>query len=154
MKFEHIVQINDLTKPEIPPLTRSQVWEGLVLRARRPDKFLVGVEDYEILEQTPGYLKRCVQLPGVEVIDEVRFFAEYQVDYSILPSETVPASSLVMDIEEPEPGALFVRFSYHAGSIESAGDSMPYDEYLKQAYVMTDIDTVQIIRDLASTGAF
>ena len=48
MTFEHIVQINDLTKPELPVLTRFQVWEGLVLRARRPDKFLVGVDDYEI----------------------------------------------------------------------------------------------------------
>ena len=154
MKFEHIVQINDLNKPEIPPLSRFQVWEGLVLRARRPDKFLVGVEDYEFLEQEPGFLKRRVQLPGVEVVDEVRFFAEYKVDYSILPSESMPAGSLTMDIEEPEPGSLFVRFSYHVQGIENHNDSMPYDQYLKQAYVMTDIETIQIIRDLASTGVF
>jgi len=36
MRFEHIVQINDLTKPELPTLTRFQLWEGLVLRALRP----------------------------------------------------------------------------------------------------------------------
>ena len=40
MTFEHIVQINDLTKPELPVLTRFQVWEGLVLRARRLGRFL------------------------------------------------------------------------------------------------------------------
>ena len=62
MTFEHIVQINDLTKPELPVLTRFQVWEGLVLRARRPDKFLVGVDDYEILDQGPAYLKRSTGL--------------------------------------------------------------------------------------------
>ena len=67
MTFEHIVQINDLTKPELPVLTRFQVWEGLVLRARRPDKFLVGVDDYEILDQGPAYLKRSLQLPGLQV---------------------------------------------------------------------------------------
>jgi len=44
--FEHIVQINDLTKPEIPILTRFQVWEGLVLRARRPD-----IETIQIIRQ-------------------------------------------------------------------------------------------------------
>ena len=69
MTFEHIVQINDLTKPELPVLTRFQVWEGLVLRARRPDKFLVGVDDYEILDQGPAYLKRSLQLPGLHVVD-------------------------------------------------------------------------------------
>lgn len=35
MTFEHIVQINDVTKPEIPMLTRFQVWEGLQLPGLR-----------------------------------------------------------------------------------------------------------------------
>lgn len=54
MAFEHIVQINDLTKPELPILTCVQIREGLVLRALRPDKFLVNVDEYEILEQEPA----------------------------------------------------------------------------------------------------
>lgn len=116
MTFEHIVQINDVTKPEIPMLTRFQVWEGLVLRARRPDKFLVGVDDYEILEQEPAYMKRCLQLPGLQVIDEVTF--------------------------------------WHEARIENRGDSMPYDQYLHEAYVATDVETIQIIRQLAETGVF
>ncbi|MGM0774907.1 AtaL-like protein [Marinobacter sp.] len=154
MRFEHIVQINDLTKPELPILTRFQIWEGLVLRARRPDKFLVGVEDYEILEQGPAYMKRCLQLPGLEVFDEVTFWSEARIEYRTLPTDTVPEATLVMDIEEPEPGSLFVRFRYHTASIENRGDSMPYDQYLHQAYVATDIETIQIIRQLAETGVF
>ncbi len=59
-----------------------------------------------------------------------------------------------MDIEEPEPGALFVRFRYHTASIENRGDSMPYDQYLHEAYVATDVETIQIIRQLAETGVF
>lgn len=154
MRFEHIVQINDLTKPELPVLTRFQLWEGLVLRARRPDRFLVGVDDYEILEQEPAHMKRCLQLPGLQVSDEVTFWPESRVEYRILPTATVPDATLVMDIEEPEPGSLFVRFRYQTASIENQGDSMPYDQYLQQAYVLTDIETIQIIRQLAETGAF
>lgn len=59
-----------------------------------------------------------------------------------------------MDIEEPELGSLFVRFRYHTASIEDRGDSMPYDQFLHQAYVATDIETIQIIRQLAETGVF
>ena len=154
MTFEHIVQINDLTKPELPVLTRFQVWEGLVLRARRPDKFLVGVEEYEILEHGRAYMKRRLHLPGLQVVDEVTFWHETRIEYRTLPTHTVPAATLVMDIEEPEPGALFVRFRYQSASIENGRDAMPYDQYLHQAYVATDIETIQIIRELADTGAF
>lgn len=154
MTFEHIVQINDLTKPELPTLTRFQVWEGLVLRARRPDKFLVGVDDYEILEQAPAYMKRCLQLPGLQVVDEVTFWHMTRIEYQTQPTHSVPAAILVMDIEEPEPGSLFVRFRYHTASIENRGDSMPYDQYLHEAYVATDVETIQIIRQLAETGVF
>lgn len=154
MTFEHIVQINDVTRPEIPTLTRFQVWEGLVLRARRPDKFLVGVDDYEILEQGPAYMKRCLQLPGLQVVDEVTLWHEARIEYRTQPTHDVPAATLVMDIEEPEPGALFVRFRYHTASIENRGDSMPYDQYLHEAYVATDVETIQIIRQLAETGVF
>jgi hypothetical protein len=154
MAFEHIVQINDLTKPELPILTRFQIWEGLVLRARRPDKFLVGVDEYEILEQEPAYMKRCLQLPGLQVTDQVRFFPGTRIEYRTLPTETVPAATLVMDIEEPEPESIFVRFRYHSASIENAGDAMPYDQFLHRAYVATDIETIQIIRELAATGVF
>lgn len=154
MQFEHIVQINDLAKPELPMLNRFQIWEGLVLRARRPDKFLVGVEDYEILEQEPAYMKRCLQLPGLQVVDEVTFWPEARIEYRTQPTDTLPAASLVMEIEEPEPQSLFVRFRYHTASIESRGDSMPYDQYLQEAYVATDVETVQILRQLAETGVF
>ncbi|MBW4934160.1 AtaL-like protein [Marinobacter sp. F4206] len=154
MTFEHIVQINDLTKPELPILTRFQLWEGLVLRARRPDKFLVGVDEFEILEQKPAYMKRCLQLPGLAVCDEVTFWSEARIEYRTLPTDTDPAATLVMDIEEPEPGSLFVRFRYRSASIESGRDAMPYDQYLHEAYVATDIETIEIIRELAATGVF
>mgnify|MGYP005855419469 CR=1 FL=1 len=154
MRFEHIVQINDLTKPELPVLTRFQIWEGLVLRARRPDKFLVGVDEYEILEQEPAYLKRLVHLPGLQVIDEVRFFPETRIEYRTLPNGTLPSATLVMDIEEPEPESFFARFRYQTAGIESESDAMPYDQYLYQLYVATDIETIQIIRQLSETGVF
>lgn len=154
MKFEHIIQVNDLSKPELPALSRSQVWEGLVLRARRPDKFLVGLDDYEILEQRPGYLRRRLDLPGLTVLDEVWFSVESRVEYRVQPTALVPGGSLEMTIEEPEPHSIFVRFSYCSLSIQQEGDMLAYDQFVQQAYVSMDIETIQIIRDLAATGVF
>jgi hypothetical protein len=43
MKFEHVVQVNDLTDPSIPSLSRQQLWDGLVLRATEPQHFVIGL---------------------------------------------------------------------------------------------------------------
>ena len=88
------------------------------------------------------------------MVDEVTFWHEARIEYRTQPTATLPAATLVMDIEEPEPASLFVRFRYESASIENRGDSMPYDQYLEQAYVATDIETIQIIRQLAETGVF
>ncbi len=154
MTFEHLIQINDLNRPDLGMLNRFQLWEGLILRARRPDKFLVGVEEFEILDQGPDYLKRWIQLPGVPVIDEVRFYPQTTIEYKTQPTDEMPSASLTMHIEEPEPDSIFVRFVYSTTSIEEKGDAMEYDSYLQEAYIATDIETIQIIRELAATGVF
>ena len=68
------------------------------------------------------------------------------VHYEIVPTATVPGGNLTMTIEEPEVGALFVRFSYCARYLENIGDGQPYDLYVQQAYVAADIDTISEIR--------
>ena len=58
-----------------------------------------------------------------------------------------------MTIEEPSPGALFVRFEYddHAGDIESTEEAF-YNEFRRSAYLEADIDTIRMIRQLADEG--
>ena len=43
MKFEHVVQVNDLTDPSISNLSRNQLWDGMVLRATEPQDFVIGL---------------------------------------------------------------------------------------------------------------
>lgn len=149
MQYEHIVQVNDLAKSDLPQLTRTQLWNGLVCRAREPDKFLVGLEHYRILEDQGDYLKRCLELPGLTVNDEVWLTLESRIEFKITPTENTPGGSLVMQIEEPEPQALFVRFSYCSLHLQDMDESLPYDLFVQQAYVAMDIETIQIIRNLA-----
>lgn len=53
-----------------------------------------------------------------------------------------------------KPESILVRFRYHSTSIENTGDALPLDQFLHQAYVATDIETIQIIRELAGAGVF
>jgi hypothetical protein len=61
-------------------------------------------------------------------------------------------ASLVIRIEEPQPGQLFLRFEYQLQAA-SADDAVgELDEYRKSAYREADIDTVRMIRQLAASG--
>ena len=50
MKFEHLVQINDPSLPGIDWLTRQQLWFGLVARAWKPTRFVLGLEDAQVIQ--------------------------------------------------------------------------------------------------------
>ena len=58
-----------------------------------------------------------------------------------------------MTIEEPQAGALFVRFAYddHRDTAETAEESF-YNDFRRNAYKESDIDTIHMIRQLAEEG--
>ena len=149
MQFEHLVQVNDPAKSDLPILTRTQLWQGRVLRARGPSRFLVGLDTYRILEDNDNYMRRCLELPGLTVNDEVWLTPEERIEYKITPTQSTPGGTLEMLIEEPEPHALFVRFKYCSLYLNDMDDALPYDLFAQQAYVATDIETIAIIRNLS-----
>jgi hypothetical protein len=75
------------------------------------------------------------------------------VHYHVPQQNEIPVSDLKMAIEEPQPGALFVRFEYddHAGEVE-ADEEKFYNDFRRSAYLEADIDTVRVIRELAVEG--
>lgn len=153
MNFEHLVEINDDTLQGVAPLTRAQLWQGLVIRAEKPQITVVGLDGCEILERGEGYIKREQHFGPLRVRDTVSFVAMESVTYETEQGENMPAGRLSMRIEEPAPGRLFVRFIY------ADRDELPtfpldnfYGEYLKEAYVQADIDTVTTIRELVIGG--
>ncbi|MFO0713779.1 MAG: AtaL-like protein [Sandaracinus sp.] len=148
MRFEHLVEINDLTQPEVRVLEREELWRGLVVRAEHPELFLPSLEGAPILTRTPDGLVRELTFGELRITDQVRFFAS-EVLYEIPPQGEIPRSSLRMSIEEPLPGQLFVRFVYED---ERAPESEPEMAARRSAYEAADVDTVAIIRELAEAG--
>jgi hypothetical protein len=87
------------------------------------------------------------------VIDHVRFKLLDEVHYHVPQQNDIPASDLTMTIEEPQAGALFVRFTYddHLDTPETAEESF-YNDFRREAYKESDIDTIRMIRQLAEDG--
>jgi hypothetical protein len=153
MKFTHLIEINTPGNPLITPLSRDQLWRGLVMRAERPTLFLIGLDSCEITARVPAGLSRSLRFGKLQVVDEVRFHELERVHYHVPKQNDIPASDLVMTIEEPQPGALFVRFAYddHQDTPETAEESF-YNDFRRNAYKESDIDTIRMIRQLAEDG--
>jgi Acetylaranotin biosynthesis cluster protein L len=150
VKFSHLIQINDPFNPLIDPLTREQLWRGLVLRAENPLLFVLALDRFEIVERGENTLSRLLHFGKLKVRDRVSFSPMRQVRYEIEAAEDSPAATLVMTIEEPELEQLFVRFDYETlhGDATAPLDAF-YSSFAKQAYVQADIDTISTIRRLA-----
>ncbi|PUA17953.1 SRPBCC family protein [Glaciimonas sp. PCH181] len=156
MKFTHLIEINDPLNPLIEPLTSEQLWRGLVLRAEQPMLFVPHLDECQILEKSMECVTRELRYGKVVIRDIVSYLPQLQVRYQVPAQEDIVGSSLTMTIEQPQPDALFVRFSYADDGVETEADidaeEKMYVEFRRSAYLQSDIDTVRIIRELADAG--
>jgi hypothetical protein len=155
MKFAHLVEINDPLNPLIDPLTREQLWRGLVARAEAPQAFIPWLDQCRLHERSESTLSRELHFGDLVVVDRVTFLPQHQVRYQVPMQKDIPESTLTMTIEEPEPNIFFVRFEYDDGTGNAAsGADAFYDEFRRSAYQEADIDTIRIIRQMAQEGRF
>lgn len=153
MKFEHLVEINDLENPMIEVITRAQLWRGLVLRAESPKMFISYIDQCVITDRTEVAMTREIQYGNLFVTDHVSMALNDYVHYQVPAQNEIPPSTLRMSIEEPEPDRLFVRFCYEdAHTVEEDEANEMYDDYRRSAYHEADVDTIRVIRELAEGG--
>lgn len=153
MKFEHLIEINDPLNPLLDALTIEQLWSGLVLRAESPKLFVPQLDDAIIDERTDNSFRRRLRYGQLVIEDRVRLEPLQRVVYDVPAQNEITASTLTMSIEQPTPETLYVRFQYDDGhDAETDAANAMYDEFKRSAYKEADIDTVGMIRELATQG--
>ena len=153
MKFEHLIEINDLNNHLVPHLTREQLWNGLVLRAEYPKLFISYLDSCVITSRDLDSLTRTLQFGELKIHDQVQFDFLNHVHYQVHQQGDIPESSMRMTIEEPVSSALFVRFSYDDGHSEAEdAENATYNDFRRSAYIEADIDTIKILREMHDIG--
>ena len=163
MRFEHLIQINDPLMPLLDPLSRSQLWRGLVRRAEEPTLFVLGLERATIHGRDGGddddetELNRTLDFGNFQVRDRVVLRAMESTQTRVAASSQFPSSRMTIAIEEPEPEQLFLRFVYEFDDPAPSAELDPQvdvqtDALRREAYRTADLDTVARIRDLARAG--
>jgi len=147
LEFEHIVQINDPDDPNIRPLTRAQLWDGLLLRARDPGKFNSALTCRLAEENSEGFI-RYIQAGDTEFREKVSLTPQEKIETVTSGADQPIHAESAATIEEPAAGYLFVRFVYRR-DMEDTAEGHMIGEHLKSAYFHNDIDAIALIRMLA-----
>jgi len=153
VKFEHLIEVNDLANPLQEPLTREELWFGLLCRAEDARAFLPGLEACHIVERSDDGLVRDLHFGHTVIRDHVNFKTLDWICFESEATDEHAGGSLKISIEEPEAGALFLRFCYQTTLPEGAGsENGRYAEFVRSAYHQSDVDTVRVIRMIAVSG--
>jgi hypothetical protein len=152
LEFEHIVQVNEPDNDAISDISRSQLWQGLVLRARNPEKFNRSLE-CQLRPVGNNEFLRTINVGNTRFCEHVILYPEESIHTSTIPEmEQIEAESEAR-IEEPQAGYLFVRFRYKR-ELNEDDERVNVEEHLKSAYVQMDRDAIAMIRLLAESELF
>jgi len=152
LEFEHIVQVNEPDNDAISDISRSQLWQGLVLRARNPEKFNRSLE-CQLRPVGNNEFLRTINVGNTRFCEHVILYPEESIHTSTIPEmEQIEAESEAR-IEEPQAGYLFVRFRYKR-ELNDDDERVNVEEHLKSAYVQMDRDAIAMIRLLAESELF
>ena len=149
LEFEHLVQVNEPDNDAITDISRSQLWHGLVLRARNPERFNQSLTCQSRPVATNEFL-RTISVGSSRFCEHVMLFPEERIHTSTVPEVEQIVAESEARIEEPQAGYLFVRFRYKR-EVEEDDERVSVKEHLKSAYVQMDRDAIAMIRLLAES---
>lgn len=153
LKFEHLVEVNDLTDLDAIVLSREEIWFGLLCRAEDARPFLPGLETCTIIERNADGLVRELNFGPVVIRDRVRFCELEWICFESEATAEHAGGCLTISIEEPEPGLFFLRFRYTTSLPDaSTGEDAQYAGIVRSAYHQSDLDTLKVIRMIAESG--
>ncbi len=151
MHYEHLVAVNDLANPHALVLSRAQLWTGLLLKAESPQLFHPHIEGVTILERSATLIVREVDFGNMQVRERIHLAEGVSLRHDTEAGANHAGGQLLVQIEEPAHGDLFVRFSYETPTPEDP-EALQLVGYLQEMWRQMDVDSIRKIRELAQNG--
>lgn len=149
LRHEHLVRINDPANTLGAWLSREQLWAGLRHTVLAPQSLDHSIDAASVRETAPGVLERrirrgdCTSNDCVDLVtcESITIHADANGDFA--------GSNLRIQIEEPVPEMLFVRFTYELVGL-AEGRTAEEDQARRSAYQASDIDRIRAARRYAA----
>ncbi|MDE1999902.1 MAG: DUF1857 family protein [Burkholderiales bacterium] len=152
MRFEHVIEINSpatSVQVVVPTFTREQLWRGLMIRVREPQRFPMGPDGCDCQESEAGLFQRTLRFGSHRFQDEVRAEPLQRLIFTPQAHGEIAPIRLTVLIEEPQAGQMVLRFIYEALAEQSA-EEVYYNDSRHNAWLHVDRDMVRTLRQWLS----
>lgn len=140
--------------PGLHPLSRSQIWKGLVMKADNALPFVPGMAKCEVVSRTPNGLVRDIVFRGEDARERITLYPEEKVVF-VRESGNVDGF-IVNEILGPD-NDLRLRFSFALQLVDASSDSPQEQEFraiMERDYLKAVDATLNAIRKMASDPAY
>lgn len=156
---EHIIRMSKHTVEAALKMTRQEIWRALMFFATHPEDFIQALESAEIDENLHPdgkiTLTRTLDFGPYSVIDKVSTEPENKIIFEIQESEKIPSSKFEIQVEEPEQGVFFLRFTYFEDTTHSSLEGAEqYHSFRTQAWENKDLEVCQKLILMIVDGKF
>lgn len=153
MRFEHLLQVNDPADPRVVPMSREALWRGLLVRVESPQRFPLGPDHCDArVGDAADERRRSIRFGSLRFDDRVVLEEGRRIDFHPELREGAAPVRLTIVIEEPSPGALFLRFVYEVQGAPGPGER-ELQRYREQAWLEMDRDMLRTLRQWQAEGA-
>ncbi|MGD9528237.1 AtaL-like protein [Pseudonocardia sp.] len=148
IELSRTVLVND--DPAEPQLDRSQVWQGLLLKANDALPFVPQMDSCHVLERGDGWLVRDILLKGTPARERVTFEPERRVRFERIRGAERGTIENVIDADEQ--GRLTLRFSFaltHEDLVDGSDEEREHFAPMVPAYENAVAATLAAVRRTA-----
>jgi len=146
------IKIND--NPAEPPLTRSLVWRGLMMKAENPMPFVPVISACRIVERHGDQLVRKIVDRGDPITERVTFFPERMVRFERLSGRVL--GIILNEIVEDDDGDLALRFTFNLaveGIATGSAAEQQFANEMEHGYLMAVAATLKAMRALTKANS-
>ncbi len=151
VRASRTIKVNN--DPNEPPLTRSLVWRGLVMKAENPLPFVPVITSCRVIERKGDRLTREIVDKGDPITEVVTFHPERMVKFERTSGRVL--GTILNEIVE-DNGDLALRFTFTLsveGMIPDSAEEQEFASQMEQGYLMAVAATLKAMRKLASESA-
>ncbi len=149
VRASRTIKVNN--DPADPPLTRSLVWRGLVMKAENPLPFVPAISSCKVIERRSDGLVREIVDKGDTITEIVTFQPERMVKFERTSGRVLGA--ILNEIVEDKNGDLALRFTFALsveGLADGSAEETDFASQMEDGYLMAVRATLKAMRKLAS----
>ncbi len=146
------IKVNE--DPHEPPLTRSLVWRGLVMKAENPLPFVPVISSCKVIERRSDGLVREIVDKGDTISEAVTFDPERRVKFERTSGRVL--GTILNEIIEDGDGDLALKFTFTLsieGVAAGSAEEKDFAGQMEAGYLMAVRATLKAMRKLAAENA-